>query len=88
LHNGDGNKWMETMKTHVILSAIASLVLFAGEPVSASTGTVDSSKDGTVVGSPGSVALVTPDTWYDCRMYKNRHARQRCDVIHGQPTPY
>lgn len=71
------------MKKYLIIPAFASLALLAANPTWALAPTVNlrvASTDHTVVAGLKS--------GYDCRVYASRWARQRCDVIHGQPTPY
>ena len=75
------------MKMHIIVPALISLALLAANPAGASSSTVNAPQATSAESTEGTVFAVLK-TGYDCRVNANRWARLRCDIIHGQPTPY
>jgi hypothetical protein len=74
------------MKTHIILPAIASLALFAANPVWASTSAGNAPQGGAKVeNSTGVVFAQLSPARYECREFANYHARQYCYDINGLP---
>jgi hypothetical protein len=75
------------MKIHLAIPAVIALAVSAATPASVLAGTPQASRAPAFLEEPNHrVAASTQG--FDCRVYANRWARERCDVVRGQPTPY
>jgi hypothetical protein len=75
------------MNSRIMIPAIASLALFAGNPAFAQfpRDAIHSGQVQKVISGVSSASLSTAKV--DCRKYYNYHARARCREIYGKPDP-
>ncbi|SEF09744.1 hypothetical protein SAMN05444161_8316 [Rhizobiales bacterium GAS191] len=74
------------MNTRILITAIASLALFAGTPafaLASATGAINGPHVENA--TPGIVLASVSKGKAHCRGYYNYHARSRCRQIHGIP---